>query len=871
MTTQFPSALDNFTNPTPSDNLNTPAVLHSDQHSNENDAIEAIEAWVGISGSLNPPTHEYRLRQLEGNSSGTSRLVGWNKGVGVGTGTIFNVTETDLTLSRSGTVLELSRTTGTTFYLGVNGSRVWAYRASGTWLIITNTPDPLDDFWTSGSGGDHSVVQRFSGAGATGSYAVAVNYGFAGGEGSFAEGFGYVGGYAAHAEGNSSAYGDYSHAEGYNNNVFSPNSSVGGINSVVTGSSSFAHGNSAVVDGVDSAILGGQSSYLRANRSVLLGGIGLTGTANDTVYVPRLNIRNVLSNSPVTNIGVDSNGNVVSGTSSSVVFPQELIGIYGKDEGQNVGTGTILNVVGDNVSLSLSGTTLTLSHTNPAFPQELIGIYGKDEGQNVGTGTILNVVGDDVSLSLSGTTLTLTHANPTIAFPQELIGIYGTDEGIPVGTGTVLDVVGENLSLSRSGTVLTLSHTNPSINFPQEVIGIMGQDEGVPLGTGSTLNVVGNNIALSISGTVLQLTHIDTPVTFPQELIGLYGQNKAVNLGTGTTLNVNGSRLVMTLSGTVFDLSNSPDPQEIIGLVGMNKSSSLGTGTTLNVSGTRIQLSKNGDVLELTNSPDPQELIGIYGLSNGVPLGTGTWMDFGNNLTASLSGSVLRVDAAAGGQFAGVDQIGMYGHDEGVPVGTGTILNVTGERAVLSLSGTVLNLNISPDPEELIGVAIQNEGSFLATGVTIDIMGSVTISGSVVNLRVPKTIAFTNSATAGGVVFTNLAINDTTYLGVVADLTGYTQCKLGGVFGAAATATASGAIIHIMWATGSSYANLAELAKNPATEQGRLRWITSTQRATDWFDINPGAAYRDVGLHLRITGGNGTADPNLLGLCAEFR
>lgn len=743
MTSQFPSALDNFTNPTPSDNLNTPQVLHSDQHSNENDAIEAIEAWVGISGTSAQASHEYRIKTLEGKpfpqeligimgwdegtpvgtgtvlniigSGGTLTrsgtvlnlelafqagggggmgVVGWDEGRLIGTGSILNVTETDLTLSRSGTVLELSRTTGTTFYLGVNGSRVWAYRASGTWLILTNTDDP-----------------------------------------------------------------------------------------------------------------------------------------------------------------------------------QELIGVYNLRNGVPVGTGSMGTGTwidwGNNLSVSMSGTTLRVNAA--AFPQEVIGIYGKDEGQNVGTGTILNVVGDNVSLSLSGSTLTLSHINPTIVFPQEVIGIYGTDEGIPVGTGSVLDVVGDNLSLSRSGTVLTLLHTNPAISFPQEVIGVMGQDEGVPLGTGTTLNVVGDNIALSISGTVLQLTHTDTPVTFPQELIGFYSQNKAINLGTGTILNVNGSRLVMTLSGTVFDLSNSPDPQEVIGLVGMNKSSSLGTGTTLNVSGTRITLTKNGDVLELTNSPDPQELIGLYGLSNGVPLGTGTSIDFGNNLTASLSGSVLRVDASAGGQFAGVDQIGIYGHDEGIPQGTGTILNVTGQRANLSLSGTVLNLNISPDPQELIGVAIQNEGNFLATGVTIDVMGAVTISGSVVNLRVPKTIAFTNSATAGGVVFTNLVANDTTYLGVVADLTGYTQCKLGGVFGAAALATASGTIVHLQWMTGSSYASLNELALNPNTEQGRLRWIASTQRATDWFDIHPGAAYRDVGLHLRITGGNGTADPNLLGLVAEFR
>lgn len=65
MSTNFPGSLDNFTNPTAADNLNTPAVLHSDQHANENDAIEALEAKVGIDGSLVTGSLDYRVGQLE--------------------------------------------------------------------------------------------------------------------------------------------------------------------------------------------------------------------------------------------------------------------------------------------------------------------------------------------------------------------------------------------------------------------------------------------------------------------------------------------------------------------------------------------------------------------------------------------------------------------------------------------------------------------------------------------------------------------------------------------------------------------------------------------------------------------------------------
>ena len=49
MAINYPSSLDTFTNPTSSDSLNSPS--HSDQHANANDAIEALEAKLGIGAS----------------------------------------------------------------------------------------------------------------------------------------------------------------------------------------------------------------------------------------------------------------------------------------------------------------------------------------------------------------------------------------------------------------------------------------------------------------------------------------------------------------------------------------------------------------------------------------------------------------------------------------------------------------------------------------------------------------------------------------------------------------------------------------------------------------------------------------------------
>jgi len=59
----YPTTLDDFTNPTPADNLNTPAVLHSTQHANINDAVEALEAKVGVDNSAVTSSIDYKLAQ----------------------------------------------------------------------------------------------------------------------------------------------------------------------------------------------------------------------------------------------------------------------------------------------------------------------------------------------------------------------------------------------------------------------------------------------------------------------------------------------------------------------------------------------------------------------------------------------------------------------------------------------------------------------------------------------------------------------------------------------------------------------------------------------------------------------------------------
>jgi len=64
MATSFPTSLDALTNPTPTDNLDSVTVPHDLQHANANDAIEALEAKVGITNSLDVNSLDYKIRHV---------------------------------------------------------------------------------------------------------------------------------------------------------------------------------------------------------------------------------------------------------------------------------------------------------------------------------------------------------------------------------------------------------------------------------------------------------------------------------------------------------------------------------------------------------------------------------------------------------------------------------------------------------------------------------------------------------------------------------------------------------------------------------------------------------------------------------------
>ena len=63
MATNFPTSLDTLVNPVSGDNVNSPS--HAAQHANANDAIEALEAKVGINNSAVTTSLSYKISTLE--------------------------------------------------------------------------------------------------------------------------------------------------------------------------------------------------------------------------------------------------------------------------------------------------------------------------------------------------------------------------------------------------------------------------------------------------------------------------------------------------------------------------------------------------------------------------------------------------------------------------------------------------------------------------------------------------------------------------------------------------------------------------------------------------------------------------------------
>jgi len=106
MASSYPGGLDNFTNPSASDTLDSATVPHADQHGNANDAIEAIESTLGVNPQGSSATVVARLTALDSTVAGKAPATGISPSAITGTAVITS----DYRLSDARTPLDASVT-----------------------------------------------------------------------------------------------------------------------------------------------------------------------------------------------------------------------------------------------------------------------------------------------------------------------------------------------------------------------------------------------------------------------------------------------------------------------------------------------------------------------------------------------------------------------------------------------------------------------------------------------------------------------------------------------------------------------------------------------------------------------------------------
>jgi hypothetical protein len=83
MPISYPDGFDNFTNPEPTDSLNSETVPHATQHADLNDAVEAIETVLGVNPQGDAMTVRARLDTLDGISEANINAIAELQGIGL--------------------------------------------------------------------------------------------------------------------------------------------------------------------------------------------------------------------------------------------------------------------------------------------------------------------------------------------------------------------------------------------------------------------------------------------------------------------------------------------------------------------------------------------------------------------------------------------------------------------------------------------------------------------------------------------------------------------------------------------------------------------------------------------------------------------
>jgi len=124
MSTNFPTSLDALTNPSGTDSMSSPS--HAGQHTDANDAIEALQAKVGVDGSAVTSSLDFRIDAVETSVTNINQLQQNEQ-----TGTTYTLVVAD-----GGKLVEMNNASANTLTVPPNSSVAFAV---GTQILVVQT------------------------------------------------------------------------------------------------------------------------------------------------------------------------------------------------------------------------------------------------------------------------------------------------------------------------------------------------------------------------------------------------------------------------------------------------------------------------------------------------------------------------------------------------------------------------------------------------------------------------------------------------------------------------------------------------------------------------------------------------------------
>lgn len=376
------------------------------------------------------------------------------------------------------------------------------------------------------SSGNHSSILGGSGNTISGTYSAIVggfqnkttnSYSFIGGGKANSATTNYssiVGGYKNLAYGDNSFIGG-----GYNNKITGINSIVGGgkANSATTNLSVVVGGGYNLVSSPYSSILGGKNNIVSAAYSSVLAGFGITASTSNTAYVPKLNINTLHTGTSINNLGIDSNGFVVSATSQTYASQTYMLFSDNSDlVGYKQAVSLPLYVTGVTSTIisavTTSPTLIAKFSTNSGYP----GVTSIPAGQIVGHFETEKAAGSNNYYSYfeiykidTGGTETLLTTSDTSTQSASNAKIQNTVSAflnaavtLNINDRIIFKLYSVLLSASANITLYYDDNTNARFELPSQVINV---NNLVPYnGAITNLNLGNNNLsANTISATTL--------------------------------------------------------------------------------------------------------------------------------------------------------------------------------------------------------------------------------------------------------------------------------------------------------------------------------------------------------------------------------